>query len=61
MEELIINLIEEINKNMPQLSLVDEDYGQLDAIDDEIRICTHLHILQFSLMHQVVNGTIYLN
>lgn len=35
MEELIINIIEEINKNMPQLSLVDEDYGQLDAIDDE--------------------------
>lgn len=35
MEELIISIIEEINKTMPQLSLVDEDYGQLDAIDDE--------------------------
>ncbi len=35
MEYLICNLIEYISKNMSGISLVDEDYGQLEAIDND--------------------------
>ena len=34
MEELLYNLIAHINEGLPELSLVDEDYGQLEALDD---------------------------
>lgn len=33
MELLLYHLIDHIKKEMPELSLVDEDYGQLEAID----------------------------
>ena len=33
MESLIYHLINHIKENMPSLSMVDEDYGQLEAID----------------------------
>ena len=32
MELLLYHLIDHIKKEMPELSLVDEDYGQLEAI-----------------------------
>lgn len=35
MELLIYHLISHIKESMPSLSLVDEDYGQLEAIDKE--------------------------
>lgn len=35
MELLLYHLIDHIKENMPALSLVDEDYGQLEAIDKE--------------------------
>lgn len=35
MELLLYHLINHIKENMPSLSLVDEDYGQLEAIDKE--------------------------
>lgn len=35
MESLLYQLINQIKENMPSLSLVDEDYGQLEAIDKE--------------------------
>lgn len=35
MELLLYHLIDHIKENMPSLSLVDEDYGQLEAIDKE--------------------------
>ncbi len=35
MESLITNLIELITAEMPQISLVDEDYGQLENLDVE--------------------------
>lgn len=35
MELLLYHLIDHIKKEMPELSLVDEDYGQLEAIDKE--------------------------
>ena len=35
MEYLVCNLIEHISKNMPGLSVVDEDYGQLEALDND--------------------------
>lgn len=35
MEYLLYNLINEIKAKMPELSLVDEDYGQLEYIDSE--------------------------
>ena len=35
MESLLYQLINHIKENMPSLSLVDEDYGQLEAIDKE--------------------------
>ena len=35
MESLLYHLIEHIKESMPSLSLVDEDYGQLEAIDKE--------------------------
>ena len=35
METLLYQLINHIKENMPSLSLVDEDYGQLEAIDKE--------------------------
>ena len=37
MEKLLVNLIEHISKNMPQISLIDEDYGQLEALDNEAK------------------------
>lgn len=35
MEYILLPLIEHIAEGMPQLSLVDEDYGQLEVIDEE--------------------------
>lgn len=35
MELLLYHLINHIKEEMPELSLVDEDYGQLEAIDKE--------------------------
>lgn len=35
MELLLYHLIDHIKDAMPELSLVDEDYGQLEAIDNE--------------------------
>lgn len=35
MELLLYHLINHIKEQMPELSLVDEDYGQLEAIDKE--------------------------
>lgn len=35
MESLLYQLINHIKEQMPSLSLVDEDYGQLEAIDKE--------------------------
>ncbi len=35
MESLLYQLINHIKDGMPSLSLVDEDYGQLEAIDKE--------------------------
>lgn len=35
MELLIYHIINHIKENMPYLSLVDEDYGQLEAIDKD--------------------------
>lgn len=35
MESLLYHLIRHIKANMPELSLVDEDYGQLEAIDKD--------------------------
>ena len=35
MESLLYHLIEHIKESMPSLSMVDEDYGQLEAIDKE--------------------------
>lgn len=37
MEHLLHNLIEYIGSNMPDLLTVDEDYGQLEMLDDESR------------------------
>lgn len=37
MEYILLPLIEHIAEGMPQLSLVDEDYGQLEVIDEEGR------------------------
>lgn len=33
MERLLLNLVRHISKSMPQLKVVDEDYGQLEMID----------------------------
>lgn len=35
MEYLVCKLIEHISNNMPGLSVVDEDYGQLEALDND--------------------------
>lgn len=35
MESILYNIIERIREEMPSLSMVDEDYGQLEAIDKE--------------------------
>lgn len=35
MESILYHLVNHIKGNMPQLSLVDEDYGQLEVLDDE--------------------------
>lgn len=35
MESLLLRLISHIKESLPQLSLVDEDYGQLEAIDND--------------------------
>ena len=35
MELLLYHLINHIKESMPSLSLVDEDYGQMEAIDKE--------------------------
>lgn len=35
MEELLNTLLQRISEKMPELSLVDEDYGQLDFINDD--------------------------
>lgn len=35
MESLIYHLIKHIKESMPSLAMVDEDYGQLEAIDKE--------------------------
>lgn len=37
MEHLLYNLIEYIGRNMPDILTVDEDYGQLEMLDDESR------------------------
>lgn len=34
MEQILYHLISHIKENMPSLSMVDEDYGQLEAIDN---------------------------
>ena len=33
MERLLLNLVRHISKSMPELKVVDEDYGQLEMID----------------------------
>ena len=35
MEYAICNIIEHLNRVMPELSTIDEDYGQLESIDNE--------------------------
>ena len=35
MEHLLLSLISHIKQALPQLSLVDEDYGQLEALDND--------------------------
>ena len=35
MESLLYQLINHIKESMPSLSMVDEDYGQLEAIDKD--------------------------
>lgn len=35
MEHLLHNIINHISANMPSLAVVDEDYGQLEAIDND--------------------------
>lgn len=37
MENLLTNLIAHIAQSVPQISLVDEDYGQLEALDNEMK------------------------
>lgn len=34
MEQILISILESIRKKMPELSLVDEDYGQLETEED---------------------------
>ena len=34
MEEIITSILNLINREMPELSLVDEDYGQLETVED---------------------------
>lgn len=36
MEYIVCKLIEHISKNIAVLSVVDEDYGQLEALDNEM-------------------------
>ena len=33
MERLLLNLVRHIGKSMPEIKVVDEDYGQLEMID----------------------------
>ena len=47
MEELLIALLERISNKIPEISLIDEDCGQLEALEDETRICTRLHSLVY--------------
>lgn len=35
MESLLVNLLNHISSSIPRLRTVDEDYGQLEAIDDD--------------------------
>lgn len=35
MEELLIALLERISNKIPEISLIDEDCGQLEALEDE--------------------------
>lgn len=35
MEEVYINILEHIKEGLPELSLIDEDYGQLEMPEDE--------------------------
>ncbi|MBQ3189394.1 MAG: hypothetical protein IJB60_08200 [Bacteroidaceae bacterium] len=37
MESMICKLVAHINEQMPELSMVDEDYGQLENLEDERR------------------------
>ena len=37
MESMICNLVAHISEEMPELATVDEDYGQLENLDDERR------------------------
>ena len=37
MEEIFINIMERIAEGMPELSLIDEDYGQLEMSAEEDR------------------------
>lgn len=37
MEHLLYDLIEYIGGNMPDIRTIDEDYGQLDMLNDELR------------------------
>lgn len=35
MESLLVNLIDRLSRELPWARTVDEDYGQLEALDDE--------------------------
>lgn len=37
MEHLLYNLIDYIGNNMPDICTIDEDYSQLEMLDDETR------------------------
>ena len=42
MEYLILPIIQHISNGMPELMVVDEDYGQLEVVDDEGKLMYEL-------------------
>ena len=41
MESLLLPIINHISQSFPEIPYVDEDYGQLEAIDNDNIISTH--------------------
>ena len=35
MESILVNLIDHLSRELPWARTIDEDYGQLEALDDE--------------------------